>query len=223
MKLVITIVQSADCGRLTDTLVAKGFRSTRISTVGGFLDEPNVTMLIGTEDTQLPELLGLIRQNCHARRRFINASPMHVESVCAPMVTAAPIEVEVGGAAVFVVPVHHIARLGDPGAPAPCGLAGEQGVVILAIVQPAYLEAIGSALLSANYRFTRIASMGGFLKKGSSTLLIGVRGDRVDKVLQIMQMVCRSRAEQPASAKTGPAVHPVTAFIVDVVPIPRPS
>lgn len=223
MKLVITIVQSADSARLADALVANGFRSTRISTMGGFLDEPNVTMLIGTEDAQLPQLLALIQQNCHTRRRYMNASPMSVESVGMPMATAAPIEVEVGGATVFVVPVRHAARLGEPGELTPSELTGEHGVVVLAVVQPGVLEVVSGALLKANFRFTRIASMGGFLRKGSSTLLIGVRGDRVDTLLQLMQSVCCQEAEGPAAAKTGPAVHPVTVFVVDMVPIPRPS
>jgi uncharacterized protein YaaQ len=217
MKLVIAIVQSADSGRLTDALVAQGFRSTRISTVGGFLDEPNVTMLIGTEENQLPQLLGLIQRNCQARRRFMNASPMHVESVGVPMVTAAPIEVEVGGATVFVLPVRHIARLGDPGEPLPSGLGGEHGVVILAVVQPAQLEAVSAALLRASFRFTRVASMGGFLRKGSSTLLIGVRGDGVDRAIEIMQAACCSTPAAPG--KPGLAVHPVTVFVVDTIPL----
>ena len=136
MKLVITIVQSADSSRLSDALVAKGFRSTRLSTVGGFLDEPNVTMLIGTEDEQLPELLALIRANCQARRRYMNAAPMSVETAGMPLVTASPIEVEVGGAAVFITPVRYRFRLGQSGTEVATGLSGSQAMLILAIVHP---------------------------------------------------------------------------------------
>src|SRR5512137_1564818 len=152
MKLVIAIVQSADSGKLTDALVATGFRCTRISTVGGFLDEPNVTMLIVTEDAQLDQLLALIRHNCQARRRYMNAAPMSVETVGMPVVTAAPIEVEVGGATVFVMPVRHIARLGTTGPIEPSGVSGQAGILMMAVVQPDDATPVVAALTKANYR-----------------------------------------------------------------------
>lgn len=218
MKLVIAIVQSADSGKLTDALVAHAFRCTRINTVGGFLDEPNVTMLIGTEDEQLSQLLALIRQNCQARRRYMNAAPMSVETVGMPVVTAAPIEVEVGGAAVFVTPVRYIARLGMSGAIPSAGMAGPQGVLMMTIVQADDAAPVIATLTKARYRLTRINTVGSFLKKGNVTLLIGVTADHVDKVLQIMQAACR-QCTQPTPVKSGIPSYAVTAFILDMVPL----
>ena len=218
MKLVMAIVQSADSGKLTDALVANAFRCTRISTVGGFLDEPNVTMLIVTEDAQLDQLLLLIQHNCQARRRYMNAAPMSVETVGMPVVTAAPIEVEVGGAAVFVMPVRHLARLGVSGPMTPSGMAGPQGVLIMAVVQPDDATAVIAALTKASYRLTRINTVGSFLKKGNATLLIGVTADHVDKVLEIMHATCR-QSKEPSPMKAGIPSSAVTAFILDMVPL----
>lgn len=222
MKLVVAIVQSADSGRLTEALVSKGFRSTRLSTVGGFLDEPNVTMLIGTEDEQVPALLDLIRHNCHARRRYMNAAPMSVESVGMPMVTAAPIEVEVGGAAVFMMPVRHFTRLGRSCQVEPSGLSGEQGVLMLAVVTVDDIPAVTAALIKANYRFTRINSIGSFLRKGNATLLLGIKASRVDEALQVIDTACRQRTA-PAPVKAGLPSYSVTAFVMDLVPYQRPG
>ncbi len=218
MKLVIAIVQSADSGKLTDALVANAFRCTRLNTVGGFLDEPNVTMLIGTEDEELDHLLSLIQHNCQARRRYMNAAPMSVETVGMPMVTAAPIEVEVGGAAVFVMPVRHLARLGLSGPLASSGMAGPAGVLIMSVVQADDAGPVTAALTKAGYRLTRINSIGSFLKKGNATLLIGVTADHVDKVLQLMQATCRL-CEQPTPLTAGLPSRAVTAFIFDMVPL----
>jgi uncharacterized protein YaaQ len=217
MKLVVAIIQSADSGRLIDALVSNGFRSTRLSTVGGFLDEPNVTMLIGTEDEQVPALLELIHRNCHARRRYMNATPMAVESVGMPIVTAAPIEVEVGGAAVFMLPVRHIARLGRGSQPTPTSVSGAGNVLLLAVVQVEDIQSVTTALVNANYRFTRIDSIGGFLRKGNATLLIGIKASRVDDVLDVIDAACRQRAE-PTPVKSGLPSYSVTAFIIDLVP-----
>ncbi len=218
MKLVTAIVQSADSGKLTDALVAKGFRCTRINTVGAFLDEPNVTMLVVTEDEQLDDLLTIIRRNCQARRRYMNAAPISVETAGMPMVAAAPIEVEIGGATVFVLPVRHIARLGASTPASASGLAGKDGVLMMAIVQADDATVVSGALLKAGYRLTRINSVGSFLKKGNATLLIGITAEHVDKVLGIMQSICRQRAT-PTPIKAGIPMYTITAFVLDMVPL----
>lgn len=220
MKLVVAIVQSADSGKLTDALVAKGIRCTRINTVGGFLDEPNITMLIVTEDDALPNLLTVIRQNCHARRRYMNAAPMSVETVGLPIVTAAPIEVEVGGAAVFVLPVRHFARLGATDAVPPSGLSGPQTVMLMAIVQADDANNVCTAMCKEGFRLTRINTVGSFLKKGNATFLVGVRAGFVDKALQVMHAACRQRVT-PSPLKQGIPMYAVTAFVLDTLPLPH--
>lgn len=71
--------------------------------------------------------------------------------------------------------------------------------LIVAIVHDTTTEAISSALTSAKLRVTQIASTGGFLRRGHSTLLIGLEDHLVEEALQII----RDKAATPAeSAET---------------------
>jgi uncharacterized protein YaaQ len=103
MKLVMSIVNNDDAGRLVDVLTKAGFRATTISTTGGFLRQGNATILIGTQDAQVPQVLELIQENCHTRRRHVNPLPPVMEP--GEMYMPAPVEVQVGGATVFVLEV----------------------------------------------------------------------------------------------------------------------
>jgi uncharacterized protein YaaQ len=103
MKLVMSIVNSDDAGQLVNALTGAGYRATTISTTGGFLRQGNATILVGTEDNEVPEVLRLIRENCHTRRQFVNPLPPVMEP--GEMYMPAPVEVQVGGATVFVLDV----------------------------------------------------------------------------------------------------------------------
>jgi uncharacterized protein YaaQ len=103
MKLVIAIVNSQDSRPLLDALMQQGHRATLISTTGGFLREGNATVFIGTPDETLEDMLGIIRQNCHTRTKYVNPLPPVMEP--GEMYLPNPVEVEVGGAIVFVMDV----------------------------------------------------------------------------------------------------------------------
>jgi uncharacterized protein YaaQ len=103
MKLVMSIVNSDDAGHLVSVLTEAGFRATTISTTGGFLRQGNATILVGTEDDKVGEVLALIRENCHMRRQFVNPLPPVMEP--GEMYMPTPVEVQVGGATVFVLDV----------------------------------------------------------------------------------------------------------------------
>jgi uncharacterized protein YaaQ len=59
--------------------------------------------------------------------------------------------------------------------------------LIIAILRDADGEEVLQALLDADFRVTQIASTGGFLRRGNSTLLIGVRKTRVETAIQIIR------------------------------------
>ncbi len=103
MKLVMSIVQSDDAGRLVDALTEAGYRATTISTTGGFLRQGNATIFVGTEDDQVPHVLQLIQKNCLTRRQFVNPLPPVMEP--GEMYMPTPVDVQVGGATVFVLDV----------------------------------------------------------------------------------------------------------------------
>ncbi len=103
MKLVLSIVHSDDADQLTLALREHGFRSTKISTTGGFLREGNATILVGTEEDHVDEVLAVIRQNCHTRTEYVNPLPPVMEP--GELYMPHPVEVQVGGATIFVLDV----------------------------------------------------------------------------------------------------------------------
>ena len=108
MKLLISVINSDDTHPLIDALMSDGYRATTISTTGGFLREGNATLLIGVADEDVDKVLKIIRDNCHTRTQYVNPLPPTMESGELYMPT--PIEVQVGGAVVFILDVERFER-----------------------------------------------------------------------------------------------------------------
>ena len=109
MKLIIAIVQAEDAQRTVSALTDRGISSTRFASSGGFLQQGNVTLLVGVEDPQVEEAVKVIHENCHERSRFLSPVPTMAEP--GEMFIAFPVEVQVGGATVFVVPVDSFQKI----------------------------------------------------------------------------------------------------------------
>lgn len=62
MKLIITIVPKSDSDSVSLALTDKNYRVTQIASTGGFLHKGNATLLIGLEDEQVDDALGIIRE-----------------------------------------------------------------------------------------------------------------------------------------------------------------
>ncbi|MFO7245650.1 MAG: cyclic-di-AMP receptor [Thermaerobacter sp.] len=67
--------------------------------------------------------------------------------------------------------------------------------LIVAIVQDKDAVRLIEALVDQGYRATKLATTGGFLREGNTTLLVGVEDDRVDDVLDIIRRICHSREQ----------------------------
>lgn len=65
--------------------------------------------------------------------------------------------------------------------------------LVIAIVQSEDKHDLIDALKAANIGSTKLASTGGFLKQGNTTVLIGVEEERVDEVLNIISENCKKR------------------------------
>ena len=105
MKLIISVINSDDSGPLMDSLNQAGHEATIISTTGGSPRRTNVTVLMGTEDEKVPEVLGLIRQTCRKRSEYANPIA-HLTGLDA--VSLLPVEALIGGATVFVLEVSEV-------------------------------------------------------------------------------------------------------------------
>jgi uncharacterized protein YaaQ len=67
MKLLMAIVQAADADRAAERLRTEGHRFTRIGSTGGFLETPNVTLIMAVEDVVVPAVLEILHETCRSR------------------------------------------------------------------------------------------------------------------------------------------------------------
>lgn len=108
MKLIISIVQKEDSDVLLKALTEAGHKATLISTTGGFLREGNATVFVGVEHNRVEEVLELVKQSCHMRTRYL--SPIVPVTEPSEFYIPQPVELEVGGATVFVIDVERHER-----------------------------------------------------------------------------------------------------------------
>jgi uncharacterized protein YaaQ len=66
--------------------------------------------------------------------------------------------------------------------------------LIFAIVRDADSDSVTQGLTSADFRVTRVASTGGLLRRGMTTLLIGVDAGQVDAAIQVLRKHCTPAA-----------------------------
>ncbi|EJO5346133.1 cyclic-di-AMP receptor [Clostridium botulinum] len=109
MKLLIAIVQDDDASELIDEITEDGFRVTKLATTGGFLKTGNTTLMIGVEEKNVDKLIKKIEDICKTRKQIVT-SPSPVTGATG-MYMPYPIEVEVGGATIFVVDVDKFVRV----------------------------------------------------------------------------------------------------------------
>ncbi|MDQ1324696.1 MAG: hypothetical protein QG587_2032, partial [Chloroflexota bacterium] len=64
VKLVVAIVHNEDAGALVDALLERDFRATRLHSSGGFLKQSNASVLLGVEDDEVDEVMGIVREAC---------------------------------------------------------------------------------------------------------------------------------------------------------------
>jgi uncharacterized protein YaaQ len=59
--------------------------------------------------------------------------------------------------------------------------------LIIAILKDDDIDNVIQALTTDNFRVTRVASTGGFFRKGSTTLFIGVEDERLEAAIQLLR------------------------------------
>ncbi|MBQ4289462.1 MAG: cyclic-di-AMP receptor [Clostridia bacterium] len=101
--------------------------------------------------------------------------------------------------------------------------------LIISIVQDEDASNLVSELMNERFSVTKLASTGGFLRSGNTTLLLGVDDERLEPALEIIKKVCVSRKQievfpSPAMGAMGMYTpYPVevtvggaTVFVLDV-------
>jgi len=80
--------------------------------------------------------------------------------------------------------------------------------LIIAILHDQNADPVLENLLLKGFRVTSIASTGGFLRRGSSTLMIGVQEDQLDEAIDTIRISLK--VEPPAKRKRA------TLFVLNV-------
>lgn len=80
--------------------------------------------------------------------------------------------------------------------------------LIIAIIRDEECEKVLQSLLQEEFRVTRIASTGGFLRRGKTTLMIGIDDEKVERAIQIVGDSC-----EPSSDT---AMRNSTLFVLNV-------
>lgn len=69
--------------------------------------------------------------------------------------------------------------------------------LIVAIVQDYDCDRLLQAVSAAGIGATRIASTGGFLRTGNTTVLMGLPDDRVSECVGLIRETCQARSQRP--------------------------
>lgn len=107
MKMLLAIISSDDAQSVITALTKAGFSVTRLATTGGFLRSGNVTVLIGLDESRLDEALEILRDHCRKRRQVVPTTT----DLGMGFYPTMPVQVEVGGATVFVLNVEQFEKL----------------------------------------------------------------------------------------------------------------
>ena len=111
MNLVLAIVQDDDAIDLIEELTDKDYRVTKLATTGGFLKSGNTTLMIGVEEKEVKNLINVIEDVCKRRKEMVPTSTPNTIGTNSGMYVPYPIEVEVGGATIFVLDVDQFYKV----------------------------------------------------------------------------------------------------------------
>jgi uncharacterized protein YaaQ len=86
-----------------------GFQFTELASTGGLLRQGSVSLLIGVEEGEVDEVLGIIGQFCRPREQIVQVNPPDTRLYAAPLQET--MTVRAGGAQVFVLNVEQVVQL----------------------------------------------------------------------------------------------------------------
>ncbi|TMW70518.1 cyclic-di-AMP receptor [Alteribacter natronophilus] len=85
--------------------------------------------------------------------------------------------------------------------------------LVICVVHNRYSDALEKGLKKKGYRMTELASSGGFLKKGSTTFLFGVKDGDAAALKKDMKEICTEHEAKKGKAKDVDSRY--TSFVID--------
>ena len=107
MKLIVAIVSNDDSSAVTNALTKANYSVTRLATTGGFLRAGNTTLLVGIDDEKIDDCIDIIGKESCKRSEMVPATA----SFDVGRYSSFPVEVQVGGATIFVLNVEQFMKL----------------------------------------------------------------------------------------------------------------
>ncbi|MBS3995138.1 MAG: cyclic-di-AMP receptor [Alkaliphilus sp.] len=108
MKLIIAIIHDEDAHNLIEKLNERQYGVTKLASTGGFLRSGNTTLLIGVDNDKVDEVIDIIKDVCKSRKELAPAlAPMMGNT---GVFVTYPVEVNVGGATIFVLDVDRLEK-----------------------------------------------------------------------------------------------------------------
>ncbi len=80
--------------------------------------------------------------------------------------------------------------------------------LIFAIVMSDVADVVSRALVTQHYAVTQISSLGGFLRRGSVTFVVGVEEEQVTEALATLKSAVGTRTRSDGS-------HAITLFVIN--------
>jgi uncharacterized protein YaaQ len=216
--LVLAVIQPEDAPGLLGALAEAGCGATYLAARGGFLNRHAVAVLALAPAERVAAVIAAIRATC-SRRTALVTPVAEAEFGYVPE----PIEVEIGGAVIFGLPVASVAAWGARGAPATGQKAAadarssmlmpgavvtplpssqeiemmttEPTKLIVAVVPDRVAGKVVAALVERRFGATTVGSTGGFLRRGNTTILTGVPAEQADEAAGLIEATCRSAGE----------------------------
>ena len=105
MKLIYVIVRNVDSSYVTEALNKQGFYVTKLASTGGFLREGNTTLMIGTNEDKVDEVIDIVKSKCGPRQQIFTNPIGTIEYASMNSV------VHVGGATIFVMDVDRFEKI----------------------------------------------------------------------------------------------------------------
>ena len=109
MKLVMAIINDEDVFHIMDVLNESDFVVTKLASTGGFLRSGNTTLICGTDDDRVQELIDIIESKCKSRKQITSISPTHAAAT--EGYVPYPVEVTIGGATIFVLTIDDFRKV----------------------------------------------------------------------------------------------------------------
>ncbi|MDR1794885.1 MAG: cyclic-di-AMP receptor [Erysipelotrichaceae bacterium] len=107
MKLILAIVSNDDSSSVISVLNKANYQVTKLATTGGFLKTGNTTIIIGTDDEKVDHAIELIGQESKRRTEIVPSTASYDIGRYASF----PVEVQVGGATIFVIDVQQFLKI----------------------------------------------------------------------------------------------------------------